>query len=164
MQYDVWTDSANKNQRDWEGLGDLAGKLTQGVLDFLGLGSTVVSKWLSQGKSATISNLRTAISKKLAEGEFTIGQMQSKLDQLGLGGYNLTGNAADAYGKYKKQVQDKLDEAKKQWDFDKIEYSKMESDLDKAEAASKELGPSYQRMADEIISNVERKVGGSTNA
>lgn len=164
MKYDVWTDSADSNLRQWEGLGDVLGKAVQGLADWLGLGSTVVSKWVSQGKSSTIANLRSTISKKLAEGEYTIEQMQNKLDQLGLGGYNLTGNAAEAYGKYKKQVQSDLDKAKKNWNTAKIEYSKMEGDLDRAEAASKDLGPSYQRMAKEIISNVERTVGGSTNA
>lgn len=165
MKYDFYEDpelTRTTAKGVGETIGDTLGQALQGLASWIGLDS-LLKEWNSQTHISTkkkIQSLRTKIQELRNKGEINLDALDKQIERLNLGGYNLTGRAAQIAGQYKKDLEDKRTKMLKNLKDDEVSYSKMIQDLDKADQGSSDISASGARTSKEIADRVEQAIGG----
>lgn len=79
---------------------------------------------------------------------------------MNLGGYNLTGRAAQIAGQYKQDLEERRNKMLQNIKDNEITYNKMNQDLDKADQGSSDISATGARTSKEIADRVEQAIGG----
>lgn len=165
MRYDFYEDpeSTKTTARGvGEAIGDTLGQAIQGLASWIGLDG-LLKEWNSQTHISTkkkIQSLRTKIQELRNKGEIDLDALDKQIEKLNLGGYNLTGRAAQIAGQYKKDLEDKRSKLYQRLKDDEVNYSKMTQDLDKADQGASDISASGARTSQEIADKVEKAIGG----
>lgn len=165
MKYDFYEDpeSTKTTARGvGESIGDTIGQALQGLASWIGLDG-LLKDWNSQTHVSTkrkIQSLRTKIRELQNKGEIDLDALDKQIERLNLGGFNLTGRAAQVAGQYKKSLEDKRNKLLQSIKNNEVQYSKMNQDLDKADQGSSDISASGARIAREIADKVEQAIGG----
>lgn len=165
MRYDFYEDP-NSTKITAKGvgevIGDTLGQAIQGLASWIGLDG-LLREWNSQTHISTkkkIQSLRTKIQELRNRGEIDLDALDKQIEKLNLGGYNLTGRAAQIAGQYKKDLEDKRSKLYQRLKDDEVNYSKMTQDLDKADQGASDISASGARTSREIADQVEKAIGG----
>lgn len=165
MRYDFYEDPQLKKTTAkgvGESIGDTLGQAIQGLASWIGLDG-LLKEWNSQTHISTkrkIQSLRTKIRELQNKGEIDLDALDKQIERLNLGGYNLTGRAAQVAGQYKKSLEDKRGKLLQDIKHNEVQYSKMIQDLDKADQGSSDISASGARTSREIADKVEQAIGG----
>lgn len=165
MKYDFYEDpQATKTTAKGvgEAIGDTIGQALQGLASWIGLDG-LLKEWNSQTHISTkkkIQSLRTKIRELQNKGELDLDDLDKQIERLNLGGFNLTGRAAEVAGNYKRNLEIKRGKLLQNLKDNEIQYSKMNQDLDKADQGSSDISASGARISREIADKVEKAIGG----
>lgn len=165
MRYDYYEDPELKKTSAkgvGEAIGDTLGQAIQGLASWIGLDG-LLKEWNSQTHKSTkrkIQELRTKIQELRNKGEIDLDALDKQIERLNLGGYNLTGRAAQIAGQYKQDLEDRRSKMLKNIKDDEIAYNKMSQDLDKADQGASDISATGARTSREIADKVEQAIGG----
>lgn len=165
MKYDYYEDPESTKvsaKGIGEGIGDVLGQALQGLASWIGLDG-LLKEWNSNTHKKTkdkIRELRSKIQQLINAGDINLDSLEKEIDRLNLGGYGLTGRAAQIAGEYKKSLENKRKRLISKNKEDSIQYDKMLQDLDKADQGASDLSASGARTSKEIADNVEKVIGG----
>lgn len=165
MRYDFYEDPQSTKTTAkgvGEAIGDTLGQAIQGLASWIGLDG-LLKEWNSQTHISTkrkIQSLRTKIRELQNKGEIDLDALDKQIERLNLGGFNLTGRAAQVAGQYKRSLEDKRSKLLQNIKDDEVQYSKMVQDLDKADQGASDISASGARISREIADKVEQAIGG----
>lgn len=132
----------------------------KGFANWIGLGDYVTERVVQGlGKEEIWDDLQSKLSEKLNKHQLNIDQLQAQLTKLESQGFDLTGQAAMAWAKAKRDMSDKISNAKKAQANAAVQAELAQTKIDRSRDRAREWNPNAVEESKDLISQAEKIIG-----